>query len=419
MQRSFRLALFAAPLCACLLIALAQTPAAAQTFEAWDDRRASEILRPNVLGGPHHRVQERVISDGFQHHYVVDSDVGRFTAQGDAMLRRLVNEIYAIIELRKISQGKAFADATVAAAASPLKAAKNLVTDPVDTVSGVPEGIYSIFARVGQRFSTDRTEYEDGAAKGLLAVSSFKRDYARRLNVDVYSTNKALQTELNRLGWASAAGNLAPSAALSFASGGAVVAVQQLRHVQQLNDLLKELPPGELNRRNRATLKKMGIEDGLIEKFMDHKIYSPRHKTVLVESLAALGSARGRGTLVRQALAADAEPGALFYQQVAETYAGYHRTVSPLRELAVHNGLPIAYAQNATLVVAFPLDYGRWTTRSAPVVRNLAANYPKRNGVKTIDIWVTGRFSDQARRELAALKIKVTENVDERIGMMD
>lgn len=407
------------PLFVPLLCVVVPVAAAAQAFESWDDRRASEILRPNQLSGPHHRVQERVVSDGFQHHFVVDSDAGRFTAQGDAMLRRLINEIYAIIELKKISQGKAFADATVAAAGSPLKAAKNLVTDPVDTLSGVPQGVFSVFARVGERFSSDKTEYEDGGAKALLAVSSFKREYARRLNVDVYSSNKALQTELNRLGWAGAAGNLTPSLALSAAGGPAVVALQQLRHVQQLNDLIKELPPGELNRRNRATLKKMGIEEALIERFMDHKIFSPRHKTVLVESLASLGSARGRGLLIRQALRAESEVDALFYQQVAETFAGYHRTISPLRELAVHNGLAIAYAQNATLVVAFPLDYGRWTSRSAPVARNLAANYPKRHGVKTIDVWVTGRFSDRAKREFAALGIKVTENIDERVGLMD
>ena len=50
---------------------------------------------------------------------------------------------------------------------------KMLVTDPVDTVSGIPKGIFSIFNRVGDRLTTEKSEYEDGSAKALLAVSSF------------------------------------------------------------------------------------------------------------------------------------------------------------------------------------------------------------------------------------------------------
>ena len=45
-------------------------------------------------------------------------------------------------------------------------------------------------------------------AQNLLAVSSFKREYARKFDVDVYSTNEVLQKELNSVAWASAAGNL-------------------------------------------------------------------------------------------------------------------------------------------------------------------------------------------------------------------
>jgi hypothetical protein len=47
-----------------------------------------------------------------------------------------------------------------------------------------------------------RSQYEDGAAEQILAVSGFKRDYAAKLNVNVYSSNEVLQKELTRLAWA-------------------------------------------------------------------------------------------------------------------------------------------------------------------------------------------------------------------------
>lgn len=390
-----------------------------QGFEGWDDRRASEILPAKLRSGPAFRVEERVVSDGFQHHYVVDSDYGRFSVQGDAMLRRLVLEIHAIGELKRIGSGEAFAEALGKAAVSPVAAVRRLVTDPVDTVSGVPRGIFSIFHRVGETAETGRSDYDDGALKATLAVSAFKRDYAARLGVDVYTTNKALQTELNRIGWASAIGNLAPSAALSVIGGPVAFGLQQLRHVQQMNELLKELPPAELSRRNRATLAAMGIDAALIERFLEHKVLSPRHKTIIVETMAALSGAAGRETMIELALAADSEVSALFYQQVAETFAGYHRLVSPLRRIAILDGIPIAFATDDALLIAMPMDHGRWTERSAPVARRIVTAHPKHHPVKRIDLWVTGTVSPRAKAEFGKLGIQVAERVNERIGMMD
>jgi hypothetical protein len=35
------------------------------------------------------------------------------------------------------------------------------------------------------------------------------------------------------------------------------------------------------------------------------------------------------------------------------------------------------------------------------------------------DLWVTGTVTPRARRELVAMGIEVTENVDEKIGFLD
>ncbi|MEC4681976.1 MAG: hypothetical protein VST67_14930, partial [Nitrospirota bacterium] len=45
--------------------------AAAQRYDAPQELRASQILPREMVTGPNHRVDERVINDGFQNHYKI------------------------------------------------------------------------------------------------------------------------------------------------------------------------------------------------------------------------------------------------------------------------------------------------------------------------------------------------------------
>ncbi len=57
-------------------------------FEAPKNRKASEILPPEMVSGLHYRVREKVVTYGYMHHYTVDSDYGVFKANGDGALRK-------------------------------------------------------------------------------------------------------------------------------------------------------------------------------------------------------------------------------------------------------------------------------------------------------------------------------------------
>jgi hypothetical protein len=61
-------------------------------------------------------------------------------------------------------------------------------------------------------------------AQNLLAVSSFKREYAQKLDIDVYSSSEVLQKELSSVAWAAVAGNLTLGAA-SMVTGTVWLAV--------------------------------------------------------------------------------------------------------------------------------------------------------------------------------------------------
>src|SRR5690349_23034170 len=89
---------------------LAQTPepsapdAASSNFEELPELRASEILKPEILKGPHHTVRESVPTFSGMNQFVIDSDYGVFDAEGNEMLLRRIKEVYAIDQLKSVSK---------------------------------------------------------------------------------------------------------------------------------------------------------------------------------------------------------------------------------------------------------------------------------------------------------------------------
>ena len=77
-------------LAALLIFQPAFTIAAQQAYESAPVLSASKILPPELLSGPHHRVQEAVTNNGYFNIYQIDSKFGVFTAVSTAMLRKRV-----------------------------------------------------------------------------------------------------------------------------------------------------------------------------------------------------------------------------------------------------------------------------------------------------------------------------------------
>jgi hypothetical protein len=162
----------------------------------------------------------------------------------------------------------------------------------------------------------------------------------------------------------------------------------------------------------------MGVSESLAERYLDHLAFTPRHDTVIVESLTQMGTTRGRPAFMQHVLAAKDEVGANFFQQMAETMLGYHNKVSPLDEIVIANGMVIAQAKNGSTLVPFPLDRGVWTARAQGILEGIQADRQTAGSKGNIDIWVTGTVSPLARQQLASRGFTVTENVDDQIGFL-
>ena len=388
---------------------------AEDAYEYGSAYKTAGVLPANVIAGNHYKIRDTVQSDGFMFTYTVDSDYGTYQVTGDYALQKLLTEFPIIAALKDISRTKAFADSVAHAAKSPLRFGEGLITDPVDTVTGIPRGLFSIFENVGEAVTTESDPSEDSRAKQALFVSSWKRDYCAKLGCDVYSSNKVLQEELNRIAWAAAIGGLTVSGATTVASGGAVMVFSTVRTADQINEALRAEPPARLRLINEEKLEGMGVQDALIQKFLDHPAFTPRHDTLIVDALSKLNGVRGRDRFLELCLRAQDEVGANYFQNVADVLVAYHTKVARLTEIFPLLGISAATASNGRTVVPAAWDYGVFEKAVAERMDYAAKEFANRGLSTKFDVWTTGRASAKLKAEASARGFTIVENIERTI----
>ena len=408
--------LIAAPLFILLLVCetLAQQSA---SYDQPATYPAAQVLPKELVRGPHYQTLSPVAADGYMYRMNVQSDYGPFEVTGIGALRKLVREIGAITKLREIKASKAFATAVKDSASGPLSFAKNLITHPVDTASGVPKGAYKLMEDTAEAVTTEKNPSDDPAYKKVALVSGRKREYAAQLGVDVYSSNPVLQKELNAVGWAAAAGNLTVSAALLPVGGTAGAVVSGTRWSNALNDYVKTEPASRLRIIAEGKLAEAGIAADLAKRFVNQPRFTPRQSLIIAESLAKLGPApaRGREEFLEVAMNAQDEVEANFFATAAQILRGYHEAVSPITEVRMNARVPVARAGNGAAVVAIPVDYLIWS----PALEQRTQALATATGPGKVEAWLTGTASPLAKRRLGERGIVVVDRVGQRFELVD
>lgn len=398
-------ALVAVALFGIILPAFAQ-----QGYEPLPVLGASKILAPELLSGPNHRVQERVTNDGFMNTYKIDSKFGGLTAVSTALLRKRIGEINAMVVMDKLKGTKEYGDAIKDSALSTLTAAKGLVVQPVKTVTEVVSGVGLAFRRAGDSlFGAKRSDAEDSKFKDLIGFSTYKRQYAHELGVDVYSRNEILQDRLNEISWTGFAGGLTVSAALAAVPGGAGIAMTVIGTTRVSTEIFKNTPPVELRRMNTDKLNAMGIQPYTIDMFINDSIFTPREQTELVAALDEIMGVADRDRFVQLAALTHNADTAYFRQRQAEMYAGYHKGVAPLARFVPVGQLAAARASNGALVFNVPVDYVPWTEHLGRLVASTDTVANQLPGLTGKQLWVTGTLSPRARAEMQRMNWQVYE----------
>lgn len=416
---------------AALALAVMAAPALSQVaggFETPPVLKAADLVDPELLEGHHHQVDPEARNDGFMNHFIIRSDFGDFDAASEELLAVRVQEVAALAKLAEISNTEAFADALARSVAKPVTAVRNVITDPKGTVQGIPEGlnkrfrgIYYKAKKTGRKVKEEvQEEFEDdepvaagtgepapagapateqtstkdetvSTVKRYAGWDAAKRELARSLQIDPYSTNPVLQAELERLAGAAFAGGLTFKFAVPSVSG--------LSQVEKTNSIVWNTPPEELERLNDEALKAMGIGSDSRFAFLDNGRITISLQTRMVEALKRMSSTANRGALLELATGVEADIDARYFAGAADLLAGYHANIGRLSELVIAGndnvGKVLAgVAEDGTVVVAAPIDYLIW--QAGMEGGGPLSKYDKRQ------LWTTGRVSPRAREELAA-----------------
>ena len=423
-------------------ISLATSPVAGDPpvgYETPPTLSASEVLPPELREGPHHRIADEVTNDGYLNTYTIESDFGTFTARGDDLLRVRIDELQALATLSEVSKTEAFAKALAGAAMKPVETVTNVVTQPVETVKGIPSGVSRYFKRTSRKIKKTAKQVEEkldeakeaeeagedeaevgeeegtlartqevatDATKSYLGVGGATREWAMKLGVDPYSTNETLQQELSRVASVAAVG--------SFAVRKATPSLGVIDYLGEVNDMVWTMSADDLEVLNHKRLKQMGLENDEIEALFENPAYSPSRVTSLVSALHGIEGVAGRAELARLAGAATSEEEAFFFQRSAEMLRSYHSEVAPVGEIARGQIWGGGITTEGTCVIALALDYLAWTEDAATALAAATERYRGGTGVERLEIWLAGRASPRARQELEALGWRVEEGARER-----
>ena len=390
--------------------ALKTLPLESEQFEQPPVLRASQYLSPGLYESPFHKVDEDIPTSGFTNKYTVISKFGTYRPHGNTMLAKRVNELHAINRLRKMRTTDGFTQGAENAAKGPLSAAKNLITDPVDTITGVPKGIWNFMENLGEMTKGGRSKHEEGVTKELIGFASAKRKLAYDLGVDVYSDNKTLQKELNSVAWANYSGGFIINAAMLAGPRFLVVT----KNIDRLNQLLRDSSPEDLRRINRERLMWMNMEPETAEALLDHPLYSPRHETFLAGSLYEMKGVGGRAEFVQRATEAKSTNTALIFQKMAELMYEYHSKVDEIERIVTIRRFPMGVTRGGALFLPFVCDYEVWSPQLAKMVNEMVQEYPEKAGsISRIELWTTGTLSQKAKDRLSYMGFDVQEKAFE------
>ncbi len=346
----------------------AQPPAqTAAGFDAVAERAAAEVYPAEVVKSAVHQLADPVkpgpspTALGLWNQTAVHSTYGAIEAPNESFAKIRAREIAAITKLKAIDTGETVAGGLANSAMAPIRGVGALLTSPVQTLSNIPKGVGDFIGRTGEGFKSDKSKFEDGMFAEIAGVTHKKRELAAEMGVDVYSSNQLLQAELDRIGRASAGGNITVDVAMLAVSGAAGAVVSNLGRIDALQDIVNTQPASELRRRTRRTLDAMGMPSSFTDKFLDHPYYSPRRKTIIAGLLSPLKETKGREKFMEAALTADSEAGALYYQQMLEIISSFHFGQAPVAEIVLIEGMPVAFSEKAGAFFALPTDRLYWT----------------------------------------------------------
>ena len=402
--------------------------------------QAADVLPPDWLEGEHYRIDPEIPTDGFMTRVTIRSDFGTFTAAGPGILGVRLREIHALATLEEPGEGSGFVSGIRDSAEDTGESLRHLAVEPVTTLGGIPDGIRRLFQssfRSAKTLRQKKTGEQQGSSGGVapdpgpgaalpgrekaadspsapppgvssrgagqaaanaLGFQDARRDLAKRLGVDPYTTNPVLSAKLDEVAWSAFAGHLSVRVATMFVPGGYVLSASN-----NLTDLVWDSRPGDLQIEIERSLAAMGVDQESIDRLLSHRWYSLSMQTALTWALRELEGVRGRSRVMPLALSVTSETQARYVVQALLMTARAHRVMKPLDSLEVAWTV-VARDSDGDLLVAAPVDYLSWNPTIETFVQRQAPPARRRT------LHIAGLATAYSRLKLEQYGWEVVEN---------
>ncbi len=400
--------------CSALTFCILTTGAvsASADYETQSVLQAKSIMKPELLKSKNYSVQDKVRNDGLFNHYTVESRFGTFKAGSTNDFKILLNEIGAIADMKQVETDDTAVAALKQSGQNTVTGVKNMINDPKGTLEGAASGVAGLFNRakgtVGKREVTDA---EDSRFEQIVGVSKSKGVIATKYGVSVYSRNKVLQEELDRLGQADYLGGLGVGVATSFVPGVGGLILSTSGTARLLNEAINTTPASELWLQNKNKLVAMGMDSDTVELFLNNPSFSPAQLTVLVTAMDSMKGVDNRELFLKVALQASDPAMAKIISRIVVMSAGYHEKIAPLKGFTPMARLTQGIRKDGTRVVLLPTDHMIWNKQVADAATSISNEGKGSN----IELWVLGSLSKQATAEFQKLGWKVHVSVESQL----
>jgi hypothetical protein len=393
-------------LAALLLIAAHAHATVAANAEAEPVLPAVALVQPALLSGPNFRVVPETPIRGYMAHFLIDTPYGPLHADSVEMLAVRESEIPAIEALERASRSQAFAHAIAARARKTGAAIAHVVEHPVDTITGLPEGVVrylrkqigtwtgraqTVSDRAAREFENEgdpfhapagpmtaaREEPRDPAvvddkknhawyarvgsetgreAKRYLKYGEQRREMAKLLGVDAYSSNPILDEKLDTLAWAAVWGNFSAGKALAEITG---TAADVISWSGKLNTYVLEKTPEELREINRKRLLNFCGDEFSVRQFLRRGGFNDTLRTALAEALEKLRPQSGCDQLIELGATTRGEVEARY---LVDALRLIERESDAAGGELIVSGAAVAWrTSRGRLLLPLPVDYLTWS----------------------------------------------------------
>ena len=374
--------------------------------------KARDVLPPDFFRSVHYEIAEDVTQSRFYYHFNVTSDFGRYAIASLPMLRVRLHEILTLAEVAPTSHKSSASldrsppgrrgvggDSVAGILADPLGTAETLL-------GNLAYNLEETLAEPEREKPTTRPAVDNGFS---LEPGPHKRSAAAQLDVDVYSSNPAIQTLLDTLARARSAGKMrgpiAPTRVLPVgpvAFGSGVLD-------ERLRSILKNKSAAEIHADIDERLAAAGVSAAERAVFLANRSYTPRTRLYFTRYLGLLKQATGVAQLVQSANSASTETDARAFVNLARMIAYYELTGSHIMRIIEHRKFPVMLTDAGALVFALPIDHFSWNDGNAALIASLD-RFVTTAGATSTTLLVAGSVTDTAKTQLATSDIQLREH---------